>query len=227
MQYNLWFQITFMFSGQFTLHCATSIKGSGYRMYRKRVSHRRVSKRSKSDVSRHRQSGWKKSSLRSFCVIAGMYEPRDESEPARVVTRTNPGRVSDNAPTLPLVPSSAQAPSKEEAYEIPPTAFPRLLLRPLQVSFPIPFLPPSRSFSFSLSVSLAPRIRFGMILPKLRNARVRTHHLVRWRKGEERETEGWRRWTSSCRTCSLLYMCPNGKGLILIASGKTMRRKSR
>ena len=142
------------------------------------MSHRRVSKRSKSDVSRHRQSGWKKSSLHSFCVIAGMYEPRDEGEPARVVTRANPSRVSDNAPTLPLVPSPAQAPSKEEAYEIS-TAFPRLLLRPLQVSFPIPFLPPPRSFSFSLSASLAPRIRFGMISPKLRNARVRTHHLVR------------------------------------------------
>lgn len=68
----------------------------------------------------------------------------------RVVT--NPGRVSDNAPTLPLIPSPAQAPSEEEAYEIPPTAFPRLLLRPLQVSFPIPFLPPPRPFSLSRHV---------------------------------------------------------------------------
>lgn len=67
----------------------------------------------------------------------------------RVVTRANPGRVSNNAPTLPLIPSPAQAPSEEEAYEIPPTAFPRLLLRPLQVSFPIPFLPPPRPFSLS------------------------------------------------------------------------------
>lgn len=72
--------------------------------------------------------------------------------PMRVVTRANPGRVSNNAPTLPLIPSPAQAPSEEEAYEIPPTAFPRLLLRPLQVSFPIPFLPPPRPFSLSRHV---------------------------------------------------------------------------
>lgn len=122
--------------------------------HRRRVSHRRVSKRGKSDVSRHRQPGWKKSLLRSFCVIA---------RPTRVVTRANPGRVSNNAPTLPLIPSPAQAPSEEEAYEIPPTAFPRLLLRPLQVSFPIPFLPPPRPFSL-LPPPLPPRCRLLLLL---------------------------------------------------------------
>lgn len=49
----------------------------GWISHRRRVSHRRASKRGKSDVSRHRQPGWKKYfSLGSFCVIARMYEPR-------------------------------------------------------------------------------------------------------------------------------------------------------
>lgn len=52
----------------------------GWVSHQRRVSQRRISKRGKSDVSRHRQSGWKKSSLRSFCVIAGMYEPRVEGD---------------------------------------------------------------------------------------------------------------------------------------------------
>jgi len=143
------------------------------------VSSSSIKKRGKSDVSRHRQSGWKKSCLRSFCVIAGMYEPRDEgADEGR-----NQGQpwscVGQCADSLPLIPSPAQAPSEEEAYEISPIAFPRLLLRPLQVSFPIPFLPPPRPFSPAmLSASLASRARFGMILPKLRNARMRTHHFV-------------------------------------------------
>lgn len=70
----------------------------------------------------------------------------------------------------------------------------------------------------TLSASLPPRVRFGMILPKLRNARVRTHHLVGWRtEKKERDAEGWRAGMSSSRTRSPLYMCPNGEGLILIA----------
>lgn len=87
--------------------------------------------------------------LRSFCVIAGMYEPRGEgSDKGR--NQDQPWSCVGQCADSPSYPVARASTFGRKSLWIPPTAFPRLLLRPLQVSFPIPFLPPRRPFSLSL-----------------------------------------------------------------------------
>lgn len=180
-----------------------------------RVFHRRVSKRGKSDrfLATDNRGGRNPLLVHS----AGMYKPRGEGRSTRVVTGTNPGRVSDNAPTLPSCPVARAS------------TFGRRSLRADR----FPTTPPTTVTGFLSNPFFASTSAFLPLLPRRLLLRLvqesgwsypsyETHVCARiissdWRKGKERDAEGWRGGTSSSRIRSSLYMCPNDEGLILIA----------
>lgn len=185
--------------------------------YRRKVSRRRVSKRDKSDVSRHRQSGWKKLSLRSFCVIAGMYEPRGEgTDEGRNQPWSCVGQCADSPP----YPVARASTFRRRSLRDPADRFPTTPPTTVTGFLSNPFFASTSAF-----LPLPPRCRLLLLLVQDSGwsyPSYETHVCARIillddEKGEKRDTEGWRGETSSSRTRSPLYMCSNGERLILIA----------